>query len=227
LSTPEWDQIIADLHSSEDVDRAVAASEALDRTADESWLPRLHSLLADGRDFFIREAAAAPIARIEGVLALPLLLNAMRRGEEEGHDNDGLCALISDLIGADPKRSAPMLLQMIDDVSERNRRDAAWLLGFVAEAITPEPLLTALCDSSPGVRAAATGSLSTFKGRPEVLDGLVRALADSEAEVRIAAASALGYLGDRRAETALREALADPAERVRFFARYALNQIKG
>src|SRR3954447_15724592 len=103
-----WDRSVADLHAAGGVDRAVAACDALDRAADESWLPRLHQLLAGGRDFFVREAAAAPIARMEGLRALPQLLAAMERGEEEGHDNDGLCALIADLVAAEPNRSAPV-----------------------------------------------------------------------------------------------------------------------
>jgi hypothetical protein len=47
----DWDRIIADLHDVEDIDRAVAACDALDQAADESWLPRLHELLENGRDF--------------------------------------------------------------------------------------------------------------------------------------------------------------------------------
>jgi HEAT repeat protein len=79
MSMSEWDRIIADLHDvEEDTDRAVATFEALDKAADESWLPRLHQLLAKGRDFFVREAAAVPIARLEGLRALPQLLYALQ-----------------------------------------------------------------------------------------------------------------------------------------------------
>src|SRR5262245_30959652 len=113
----DWDRIIADLHDVEDVDRAVAACEALDKAADESWLPRLHRLLAEGRDFFVREAAAAPIARLEGLRALPQLLHALHLGEQEGHDNDGLVCLITGLVSDNPEEAAPALRQMIRDPS--------------------------------------------------------------------------------------------------------------
>src|SRR5688500_6164508 len=126
----QWDCIIADLHDVENVDRAVAACEALDKAADESWLPRLHRLLALGRDFFVREAAAVPIARLQGLRALPRLLHALQRGEDEGHDNDGLTAVISDLVWANPEEAAPMLRRMIRGPGERQRSDAAWLWGF-------------------------------------------------------------------------------------------------
>src|SRR5438128_3315362 len=156
----EWDRIISDLHESENVDRAVAACQALDQAADESWLPRLRRLLAESRDFFVREAAATPIARLEGLQALPQLLHALHLAEEEGHDNDGLGALISDLVWANPQQAAPMLHQMLCASSEQ-RRDAAWLWGFAAEVVTPEPLLAALDDPSPRVRSAAAGSLGS------------------------------------------------------------------
>jgi len=41
-----------------------------------------------------------------------------------------------------------MLLERIRNSSERKRLDGAWLPGFVATAITPEPLLAALNDYS-------------------------------------------------------------------------------
>jgi HEAT repeat protein len=51
-------------------------------------------------------------------------------------------------------------------------------------------------------------------------------LKDSDEQVRVDAASALGYFGDRRAEPELREALKDSSERVRHFAEYALKQLR-
>ena len=88
----EWDRILGDLTSVEnDVDRAVAAWDSLDRAADESWLPKLHHLLAKGENFFLREAAATPIARLESLKALPQLLHALQLGEDEGHDGNANC----------------------------------------------------------------------------------------------------------------------------------------
>ena len=223
----EWDRLVADLHG-EDVDRACAAAEALDRAADESWLPRLHELLLGGADFFIREAAAAPVARLQGLRAVDALLRALWLGEDEGHDNDGLQALISDVVLADPAEAAPVLLGMLQDAFERRRASAAWLLGYASEAITPEPLLATLRDPSPDVRSAAAGSLGEFQGREDVFIALCQALGDDDAQVRRSAAAALGDLGDRRAEPLLEKLLTtDPSEWTRSIAANAQRRLQG
>jgi HEAT repeat protein len=221
----EWDRIVADLHNILDVDRAVKACEALDKAADESWLPRLHLLMAKDKSFFVREAAAFPIARLEGLRALPKLLVALKLGEDDGHDNDGLVAVISDLVLAHPEEAAPILLRMIRSRSERERSDAAWLWGFAAEALTPDPLLKLLSDSSHRVRSSAIGSLPSFKGREEVYAGLVNALEDPDEEVRRSAASSLGYYGDRRAISPLRRLYYESPESVRRIIEYAIEQL--
>jgi bilin biosynthesis protein len=221
----EWDRIIADLHDVEDIDRAVAACEALDKSADESWLPRLHQLLANGRDFFVREAAAVPIARLEGLRALPQLLHALQLGEEEGHDNDGLSSVVEGLVSANPEEAAPALLRMIRGPSERQRSDSAWLWGYAAKALSPEPLLELLSDPSPRVRSAAVGSLGSFEGREDVFASLVQALEDPDEQVKCSAASALGFYGDRRAVSPLRRLLSDSPESVWRIVEYALQQL--
>jgi HEAT repeat protein len=223
-----WEQIIADLYGVEDdVDRAVAACSALDAAADESRLPELRRLLMQGDNFFVREAAAFPVARLEGLRALPALVHAKQRGSEEGHDNDGLNTLMADLVESHQVEAVPLLLRMLAEPSEESRSAAAWLLGFVAEAASPDALLAVLDDPSPHVRAAAAGSLSSFPNISGVADALIRLLgADVDEQVRVSAASALGYLGDKRALPALRRAFEDPEERVRTFASYAVSKLE-
>ncbi len=222
----QWDRFIADLHDMQNMDRAVAACAALDRAADASRLPELHRLLAEGRDFFVREAAAAPITRLEGLRALPQLLHARHLGEAEGHDNDGLDFLITELVSANAGQAAPPLRRMIEEPSERQRSDAAWLWGFAAAALTPDPLLALLADPSPRVRSAAAGSLGSFPGQEDVFAGLVRALNDPEDGVKCSAASALGHYGDLRALSPLRELLPRSGEAVRRIVEYALEQLR-
>ena len=106
----DWDRIISDLHDVHDMDRALTAMKALDLATDETWLPRLHQLLAEGRDFWVREAAAYPIARLEGLKALPQLLHALQLGVRDGHDNDGLVTLIVGLVQADSGASGPYVI---------------------------------------------------------------------------------------------------------------------
>jgi len=225
---PDFDRIIADLESGQDVDRAVAAAEQLDDAADETWLPRLHQLLAKGGDFFIREAAAVPIARLQGLQALPELLCALARGEEEGHDNDLLGSLISDLVWASPEEAAPLLRGMLSNTDNTRRAHAAWLWGFASAAVEPEPILRLLKDENASVRAAVCGSLATFRGRPAALEGLLTALDDVDGDVRLSAAASLGDFADTSAAPKLREVAAgDPSERVRDFASESLKKLKG
>lgn len=221
----EWVRIIADLHNISDGDRAIKACEELDKAADESWLPHLRQLLESGRDFFIREAAAVPIARMEGLRALPQLLHAKKLGEDDGHDNDGLVDLIIDLVSDHTEEASAILFQMIQSPSERERSDAAWLWGFAAKSLTAEPLLKLSNDSNHRVRSSAIGSLTSFKGRYDVFTILVNALEDPDEEVRCSAASSLGYYGDKQALPQLRKLYNDSPESVRHIIEYAIEQL--
>jgi HEAT repeat protein len=224
-SMTEWDVIMTELHQFDDVDVAVAAVFKLDEAADESWLPRLHHLLAHGENFFVREAAAEPIARLEGIRALPQLLHALELGSKEGHDNDGLGSIVTNLVYSHPQETAAQLLEMIGDPADRRRSQAAWLWGYVHEYVSLEPLLELARDPNARVRSAAVGSLSSFNERADVVPALLKALTDDDEQVRVKAASGLGYLGDQRAVPELHRALHDPAERVRLFAGIGLEKL--
>ncbi len=217
----EWHRLVEDLRSD---DRAVRAASIFGRVADESRVPDLYRLL-ESDDFFIREAAAEPLARLEGARALPALFTALTRGESEGHDNDGLVATVSDLLEDNPQGVAPLVLQMVSAPEWEQREHAAWALGFLPSDVALEPLLAALRDESPDVRSAAAGSLGSFEGE-DVLLPLIECLRDDDKRVRVSAADALGYLGERQAVPALRKALDDPDKDVRLFAAEALRNLQ-
>jgi HEAT repeat protein len=226
MDQADWTRLVGDLLSyPDDLDRALDAAAALCEDADESRLPELERLFGSG-DYFLREVLADPLARIKGLDALPELLEGMRMGHRAGYDHDGLMFSITQLIQYHPSEAVPVLLTMLRSPSGDDREDAAWLLGFASTAAPAEPLIRALKDSSAGVRGSAIRSLSSFKNDPGVLEEMLPLLRDSEEQVRVAAASALGYFGDRRAEDQLREALQDPSDQVRYFAEYALNQLQ-
>jgi HEAT repeat protein len=227
MTKAEWDALLADLRSL-DIDRAVRAVKLLHDGADATDLPRLRSLIKNGKDFFIREAAAAPLARLEGVRALPLMFEALTLGVREGHDNDGLAHFVSEVLLGDPTGAAPLLLKMLRSRQAETREHAAWALGWMPTEVALGPLLKAVRDKEPKVRATATGSLgnSTFRAQPGVFEALKQALEEDDPVVRQSAASALGYLGDRRAKPALRRALEDEADGVRSSAEYALQKLK-
>jgi len=155
-----------------------------------------------------------------------LLLQALERGVLEGHDNDGLAFEITELVESHKTEVAPRLLLMLRSPRSETRSHAAWLLGFVSDAVSPDPLIEALKDPSPDVRSSAVGALSSFKGHAGVLAAILTLLNHAEEQVRVDAASALGYLGDRRAVPDLRRAMNDPAERVRYFADYSLGRLE-
>ena len=112
------------------------------------------------------------------------------------------------------------MLESADD--PETRAHAAWALGYVRPEITAEPLLTLLNDPVAPVRAAAAGSLSSFKNDQQVGEALLQALADSDEQVRISVAAALGYLGDKRAIQPLRDLLKASSGKTREIAQYAL-----
>jgi HEAT repeat protein len=223
MSQQAWLQIIHDLHST-NVKRAVLACEKINTTADASRIAELYELLTDD-SFFVREAAAIPLARIKGIEALPSLFQAMTRGED-GHDNDGLVATIAHLLETNQEKVTPLLLKMVEDQDKDVRLNAAWALGFVATQISPVPLFELIDnDESFRVRSAATASLGSFKGFPEVFDRLVLLLQDPSLHVKVAAIAALGYLGDKRAIGPLQEMLSGSSDTIRFSIQFALERL--
>jgi HEAT repeat protein len=225
MGNSRWAQLIQDLYS-EDVDRAVRACEEISETADVTNISELYSLLEDD-SFFIREAAAFPLARLEGVRALPALFRAFTRGIQDGHDNDGMNAAIGELLDENQQAALPFLENMLLDEEKDVRANGAWALGFVAEHISPAILLNLLENESDlDVRLAAIGSLSSFEGYPEVVEKLIRLLDDANEQVLIGAISSLGYLGDKRAIAPVKEVLHKTAnKRVREFVQFAIKQL--
>jgi hypothetical protein len=78
-----------------------------------------------------------------------------------------------------------------------------------------ERVLASLQDESPQVRCAAVRALEKKSGTPDGLNSLVRALGDSSAEVREAAALVLGRSGKTNVTGALAACLRDPEPSVR------------
>src|SRR5438552_475829 len=101
MSDSEWNDLIEALNDWKNVDRAVTAAQRLQRGSTVEDIPRLLLLLKD-ESFFVREAAAWPLSDLGVTAALPDLLEALHRGVQEGHDNDGLNAALADLAEANP-----------------------------------------------------------------------------------------------------------------------------
>ena len=126
MNNRDWAELMDALH---DVDRAVAAAQKLQHSATTEDIPRLITLLKDD-SFFVREAAAWPLSDLGVTTALPDLLDALHRGFQEGHDNDGLSAALADMVEANPSRAKVVLNELLASGEPHLREHALWLLEF-------------------------------------------------------------------------------------------------
>jgi HEAT repeat protein len=126
-----WNEIVSAL-SERDISTCVDAASKLHMSATSEDIPQSLSLL-DSADFFIREAAAWPLAELAGTSVLPQLLTAYQRGFDEGHDNDGFTAALLEipaLFGSEAKHSIARLAETAEGAKKDN---ALWLLEFCEE----------------------------------------------------------------------------------------------
>lgn len=124
-----WNEIIAALDS-RDVDTSVAAAARLQAEASIEDVPALLRLLREGSDFFVREAAAWPLAELVGPKVLPELLAAYQLGLDEGHDNDGFTAALLEIPALYPAETKTALEQLEKSATGHVREHALWLLEF-------------------------------------------------------------------------------------------------
>jgi HEAT repeat protein len=154
---------------------------AIDELSNESKIPKLYELL-NHSEYIVREAAAYPLARIEGGKSLPHLLDALVRGEEDGHDNDSLASVVSDLLELNKKESADILTGIYKTEKGKLRAYAAWGFGFIVPEISSDFLIKSFIDEDNSeVRAALAGALGSFK----------------DEEVRISIIYTLVHIGDK------------------------------
>jgi HEAT repeat protein len=110
-----------------------------------------------------------------------------------------------------PAELVTALLQAVDDENARVRLEAIYATGVIAKAPLGSDqetrLIKALDHYDPAVRAAAARVIARLKVAGAG-DGLLKAVNDSQAEVRYAAMRALGTIRDVRAVTALTEQFA-------------------
>ena len=112
-----------------DVDTSVEAAGRLNKEAEIEDVPKLLELLQSD-DFFVREAAAWPLAELAGVKLLPELFVAYQRGFGEGHDNDGFTAALLEIPAIYPNEARQAIEQIVATAEEPIRSHASWLLEF-------------------------------------------------------------------------------------------------
>jgi HEAT repeat protein len=129
MTEQEWKTVIDALRARDDISGATTAALKLHETATPEDLPRLMQLLTDD-DFLVREAAAWPVAELAGPAALPELLQALQRGFDEGHDNDGFQTALADLVGANRTQAREVVTRLANSLDKPTRENAAWLLEY-------------------------------------------------------------------------------------------------
>jgi HEAT repeat protein len=209
-----------------DDDDIVQALDALTTCADVSLVPRLHQALdrfLDDRNFYGRDLIARVLAGIQGVTALPALLGASAR--DIGDDQDSLQAEIIILLKADPEQARRTVLAFAIGNAPELRRVGLWALGFVAGAQDLDLLAAAASDADPAIRSVAVGSIPGPAGDDRAFGMVADALGDLEEQVRVSAASRLGFTGRRDAVPPLASLATDRAPRVRSMAAWALGHL--
>lgn len=160
-----WNDSIAALQNTDDVNASVKAAKTISEIADENDVKQLYELLQN-KNFFIREAVAIPLARLEGARALSALFHATKQGELDDHDNDGLTNTIIGLLESNQKAVVPILLNMLKSSNADTRIDAIWALGFVSSGVEPAVFFDRFIkDPDPDVRSVAGDSLQIYAGK--------------------------------------------------------------
>ena len=128
MEATAWSTIVSAL-SDPTVSTCVEAAARLQAEAGSEDIPNLLVLL-ESDDFFVREAAAWPLAELAGPTVLPELLSAYQRGFDEGHDNDGFTAALLEIPAFHSKEARPSLERIVESTEEPMRGHAHWLLEF-------------------------------------------------------------------------------------------------
>ncbi len=219
-----WGDILSALQAYRTrLSNALNAAAQLDKCSSHAHVTQLRDLLADPEPF-VRESAARPLARLQGIEALPALLCAMRECEQNGNPSRPLSNIVAQVVRLNATQVAPLLQNMLNDRDSLARQDAAWCYGFLDEVIAQAPLLIALRDSDMTVRIAAANALRSFSN-PTILSALCHALFDPVEQVRVAVAATLSQTATVDTISALSRAQRDNSQVVRVFANYALKRL--
>ena len=114
-----------------EVELVLANFEELKRISTIANLPVLIAAMqSEQSDFWLRELLAEPITRLGGCDYLPILFDALEKGEDEGHDNDSFCFFLIEMAEADPILCRKKLETMIATRGHKHREISEWLLEF-------------------------------------------------------------------------------------------------
>jgi HEAT repeat protein len=136
---------------------------------------------------------------------------------------------IGELTNMPPGERAPAIPQLITLLSDRDawvRMAAARAIGEVRDRRATETLIATLSDADWRVRRLAAWALNEMKEKRAVTALCQVLLGDARAEVRGAAAEALGEIASAEALPSLQQALNDPETAVRAKVSWAIAEIE-
>lgn len=111
------------------IEAMVQAASQLHCEAEPEDVQRLLNLLWH-ESFFVREAAAWPLAELAGPSVLPQLLEAYQRGFDDGHDNDGFTVALLEIPALYPSEARSAVTGIIATATGPLLGHAEWLLSF-------------------------------------------------------------------------------------------------
>lgn len=137
MTPSKWKTLVETMLDSINSKEAVKAARTISKTAEASHVKELYALLKSD-NFFVREAVAEPLARLEGAASLPALFDALEKGEDQGHDNDGLVNTIIGTLEKHKKKAAAFLTGMVKSEKTASRANGVWGMGFILESVDPK-----------------------------------------------------------------------------------------
>ena len=133
---------------------------------------------------------------------------------------------LTNMIPGERASAVPKLVALLSDADAWVRMAAARAIGEVRDRRASEKLIVTLSDADWRVRRLAAWALNEMKDKRAVSALCNLLLTDARAEVRTAAAEALGEIASNEALPSLQQALNDPEPGVRAKASWAIDEIQ-
>jgi bilin biosynthesis protein len=224
IGEPATDLLVTALLHNDNVTIRRAAAKTLALIEDPASVPPLLQAFLTDEDTVVHGSSVGALARI-GNVAVPALLeiiaDADRSETTKGHASWALA-----FIG---NEAAEHLYPALNNVSIDVRCAVVSAIAHVAQEKGDlqacQVLVDALTDPAALIRNEAAAALSQII-YPAAIPHLILATKDVDTEVRKAAVSSLGRVGDESAIVPLQSALQDEAEVVRVLAKVALRQLE-
>ncbi|HLA76026.1 MAG TPA: HEAT repeat domain-containing protein [Vicinamibacteria bacterium] len=215
---PSFEDLVANLKSPNAKTRE-AAAVALGKSGRRDVVASLAALVRDPEPRVRLEVARA-LSQLKDPTAIPALVTALGDGDPQIREE-----AIGGMVGiyADRERVGPVdrFLRVFSDELDR---PTGGLYGRVDPAVI-QGLARSLRDENKATREEAALALGILDGKGAIAD-LQTALADPDADVRGAAATALGKIGTAKDGRALIPLLADDSYPVKLRALHALGTLR-